>query len=106
MKERVLCDDECESVSHVLWECPGFEHFQSLDSFRKASFILCSELWEDNEQFRTNAEAIVVVAIHTQCICCSCELAPNGTQHRRQVYLQSYVGLPLCYERASGNAPW
>ena len=25
----------------------GFEHFQSLDSFRKASFILGSELWED-----------------------------------------------------------
>ena len=25
----------------------GFEHFQSLDSFRKASFILGSEVWED-----------------------------------------------------------
>ena len=25
----------------------GFEHFQLLDSFRKASFILGSELWED-----------------------------------------------------------
>ena len=25
----------------------GFEHFQSLDSFRKASSILGSELWED-----------------------------------------------------------
>ena len=21
MKECLLCDDECESVSHVLWEC-------------------------------------------------------------------------------------
>ena len=62
-----MCDDECESVSHVLLECPaysslrsnflvglqgklgddGFENFQSLDSFRKASFILGSELWED-----------------------------------------------------------
>ena len=51
IKECLLCDDECESVSHVLWECPaysslrsnflvslqeklgddGFEHFQSLD---------------------------------------------------------------------------
>ena len=64
MKECLLCDDECESVSHVLWECPaysslrsnflvahlgmiGFEHFQPLDSFRKASFIMGSELWED-----------------------------------------------------------
>ena len=51
-KECLLCDDECESVSHVLWDCPvyntlrndflcklqellgnRFEHFESLDSF-------------------------------------------------------------------------
>ena len=51
----------------MLWECPayssvrsnflvalqgklgedGFEHFQLLDSFRKASFTFGSELWED-----------------------------------------------------------
>ena len=49
-----MCDDECESVSHVLWDCPvyntlrndsmcklqellgdRFEHFESLDSFEK-----------------------------------------------------------------------
>ena len=49
----MLCDAECESVSHVLWDCPAyasirsafmlelrrelgdrFEHFQSLDSLR------------------------------------------------------------------------
>ena len=24
MKESLLCDDECESVSHVLWECPAY----------------------------------------------------------------------------------
>ena len=66
-KECLLCDDECESVSHVLWDCPvydtlrndflctlqellgdRFEHFQSLDSFEKASFVLGSELWEDD----------------------------------------------------------
>ena len=23
MKECLLCDDECESVSHVLWKCPA-----------------------------------------------------------------------------------
>ena len=23
VKECLLCDDECESVSHVLWECPA-----------------------------------------------------------------------------------
>ena len=47
MKESLLCANECESMSHVLWECPAsqeqfpivalqgmlgdeFEHFQSL----------------------------------------------------------------------------
>ena len=61
----LLCDNECGSGSHVLWECPAysslrdnflvalqgmlgdeFEQFQSLDSFEKASFVL-SELWEN-----------------------------------------------------------
>ena len=56
-KECLLCDAECESVSHVLWDCPAyvsirsafmlelrrelgdrFEHFQSLDSFEKSSY--------------------------------------------------------------------
>ena len=63
MKDCHLCDSECESVSHVLWECPAYssirdnflvalqgelgDGFQSLDSFGKASFVLGSELWED-----------------------------------------------------------
>ena len=66
-KECELCGNECESVSHVLWECPiysssradfllelqeklgnEFEHFDSLDSLGKSSFILGSELWEDH----------------------------------------------------------
>ena len=57
---------ECESVSHVLWDCPAyascrsafmlelrrelgdrFEHFQSLDSFAKSSYVLGSEAWEE-----------------------------------------------------------
>ena len=57
-KECLLCGDECESVSHVLWECPaynicrsdftaklqdylgeGFQDFQSLDS--QGSLPLC-----------------------------------------------------------------
>ena len=61
-KECLLCDAECESVSHVLWDCPAyasirsafmlelrrelgdrFEHFQSLDSFAKSSYVLGSE---------------------------------------------------------------
>ena len=59
----LLCDAECESVSHVLWDCPAyasirsafmlellgdrFEHFQSLDSFEKSSYVLGSEAWEE-----------------------------------------------------------
>ena len=57
-KECLLCDAECESVSHVL-DCPAyasirsafmlelrrelgdrFEHFQSLDSFEKSSYSM------------------------------------------------------------------
>ena len=63
----VLCNAECESVSHVLWECPayssvreafisklrvalggGFKHFESLDSFCKSSFVLGSDTWEEH----------------------------------------------------------
>ena len=66
-KECVLCGNECESVSHVLWECSaysnsradfllklqeklgnGFERFDALDSLGKSSFILGSELWEEH----------------------------------------------------------
>ena len=58
-EECLLCDAECESVSHVLWDCPAyasirspfmlelrrelgdrFEHFQSLDCFEKLSYII------------------------------------------------------------------
>ena len=65
-KECLLCDNECESVSYVFWECPvystlrndfmcklqellkdEFEHFESLDSFERASFVLGSKMWED-----------------------------------------------------------
>ena len=63
----MLCDDECESVAHVLWDCPAyniirksfmeelshllglqFSQFISLDSVGKTSFVLGSELWEEN----------------------------------------------------------
>ena len=67
-KECELCGNECESVSHVLWECSaysssradfllklqeklgnGFEHFDALDSLGKSYFILGgSELWEEH----------------------------------------------------------
>ena len=66
-KECELCGNECENVSHVLWECPtysssradfllelqeklenGFENLDSFDSLGKPSFILGNELWEDH----------------------------------------------------------
>ena len=59
MKECLLCDNECETVSHVLWDRDSvlvalqgmlgdeFEQFQSLGSFEKASFVLGSELLEN-----------------------------------------------------------
>ena len=64
-KECLLCDAECESVSHVLWDCPAhasirsafmlelregsgsrFEHFQSLNSFEK---LLVLSVWEERK---------------------------------------------------------
>ena len=61
-----LCGDECENVSHVLWECSAYsstracfikklqelledvyEDFQSLDKVEKSSYVLGSELWEN-----------------------------------------------------------
>ena len=66
-KECGLCGNECERVSHVLWECliysssradfllklqeklgNEFECFDLLDSLGKLCFILSSELWEDH----------------------------------------------------------
>ena len=66
-KECLLCDCECESVSHVLWECPAysdsrcaflsqlhdklgseFDEFESFGSLEKSSLVLGGELWEEN----------------------------------------------------------
>ena len=63
--ECSLCGDECENVSHVLWECSAYsstracfikklqelledeyEDFESLDMVEKSSYVLGSELWE------------------------------------------------------------
>ena len=62
----MLCDDECENVSHVLWDCPvyinirtdfmdklkhllgsNYSHFSSLNSVEKTSFVMGCELWDD-----------------------------------------------------------
>ena len=64
--ECSLCGNECENVSHVLWECSAYsstrasfmkklqvlleddyEDFVSLDNVEKSSYVLGSELWEN-----------------------------------------------------------
>ena len=63
MKECLLCDNNCGSVSHVLWECPAysslrevalqgmlgdeFEPFSHLVVSRRCPFVLGSKLWEN-----------------------------------------------------------
>ena len=63
--ECSLCGNECENVSHVLWECSAYsstsasfmkklqelleddyENFESLEDVEKSSYVLGSELWE------------------------------------------------------------
>ena len=38
-KECLLCDAECESVSHVLWDCPAYVSIRSAFMFRGGSRI-------------------------------------------------------------------
>ena len=64
--ECSLCGNECENVSHVLWECSTYsstrasfmkkfqelleddnEDFESLENVGKSSYVLGSELWEN-----------------------------------------------------------
>ena len=61
-KECVLCGNECESVSHVLWECSAYysnsradfllklqeKRGNGFERLGKSSFILGSELWEEH----------------------------------------------------------
>ena len=55
-----MCDDECEGVVHVLWDCPAYKKgfmeelsnllgskFSQFLCVEIASFLLGSELWED-----------------------------------------------------------
>ena len=63
--ECSLCGNECENVSHVLWECSAYsstrasfmkklqelleddyEDIESLENVEKSSYVLGSELWE------------------------------------------------------------
>ena len=65
--ECTLCGAECKSVVHVLWECPAYSNcrltflkklqellgdkyidLDSLNYLEKTSYVLGSELWEDD----------------------------------------------------------
>ena len=62
-KECLLCDAECGSVSHVLWDCPAYvsiksafmlelrrelgDRFGHFQSFEKSSYVLGSEAWKE-----------------------------------------------------------
>ena len=65
--ECVSCDDECENIVHVLWECAAykdgreqfmiklrstlgeaFKDFEALDNIERASFVLGCELWTES----------------------------------------------------------
>ena len=65
--ECTLCGAECEGVVHVLWECSAYSSsrasflwkleelledryadFEALNSVEKTSYVLGSELWEQN----------------------------------------------------------
>ena len=61
-----ICGAECESVVHVLWECPAYssctegfkfkakvkelvgDSFEQLSDIDKTAYVLGSELWEEN----------------------------------------------------------
>ena len=66
-KECVLCGDECERVSHTLWDCSAYTsiraqflvklkaslggsyaRFETMSSLDKSSFVLGNELWEEH----------------------------------------------------------
>ena len=68
--ECILCAAEGESVVHVLWECSAYSSsrasfmvkfgellgdryadFEELNSIEKTSYIVGSELWEQNFKF-------------------------------------------------------
>ena len=57
----MLCGDECESVSHTLWDCSAYRSIRaqfllklkaslggSYARFDKSSFILGNKLWEEH----------------------------------------------------------
>ena len=78
--ECTLCGAECESIVHVLWECSAYSSsrasfllkfgellgdryadFEAMNSVEKTSYVLGSELWEQNfKSFRKRVETKIV----------------------------------------------
>ena len=50
--ECMLCEDDCESVSHVLWECPAYY------SSNRANFVMQSEASLEGSYSRFKARSI------------------------------------------------
>ena len=36
----MLCDDECEGVVHVLWDCPAYNIMSFIEKLSHSSFYL------------------------------------------------------------------
>ena len=79
--ECSLCGDECENVSHVLWEYSAYNtgpnfmtklqelleddyvDFESLDNIEKSSYVLGSELWESKFDGLLSLVRIIIIII-------------------------------------------
>ena len=103
MSGGILCGDECESVVHVLWECPAYKDsrekfvvklrvileenskdFEALNNIGKASFVLGYELWMEKLDF--------LLALVKQCIIDSWEARKDklyGESRSTQLQSQS-----------------
>ena len=80
--ECSLCGAECESVVHVLWECPAYSssrlifleklqgilgdrhtEFDSLNNLDKTSYVLGSEMWTEDFSYLLSAVKEFIVEL-------------------------------------------
>ena len=80
----MLCGDECESVSHTLWDCSAYTsiraqfllklkaslggsyaRFEAMSNLDKSSFVLGNELWE--EHFESLLALVKAYIIDIEC---------------------------------------
>ena len=97
--ECSLCGDECENVSHVLWECSAYsssracfikklqelledeyEDFESLDKVEKSSYVLGSELWTKGKLYgsQDSDHAIVHLGLNVSSSAHNCGCMVDG----------------------------